>query len=73
MIATPNWRAMTAGTVATAGAAYDGIVICPAPSMHSGGVNAGLGDGAVRFVSNTIDTTTWHSLGNIADGRNTSF
>jgi prepilin-type N-terminal cleavage/methylation domain-containing protein len=73
MIATPNWRAMTAGTNTTAGVAYDGNVICPARSMHSGGVNAGLGDGAVRFVTNTIDTTTWHSLGNIADGLNATF
>jgi hypothetical protein len=28
-----------------------------------------LGDGSVRFVSDTIDLTTWHNLGSIADGQ----
>jgi hypothetical protein len=39
-----------------------------ARSFHPGGVNAGLGDGSVRFVSDTVDLTTWHNLGSIADG-----
>jgi prepilin-type processing-associated H-X9-DG protein len=34
-----------------------------ARSMHPGGVNALLMDGAVRFVSDTIDLTTWQGLG----------
>jgi len=37
-------------------------------SMHSGGVNASLCDGAVRFVSDTVDLTTWQSLSGMADG-----
>ncbi len=40
-----------------------------ARSFHPGGVNVGLGDGSVRFVSDTIDLTTWHNLGSIADGQ----
>jgi len=37
-------------------------------SMHSGGVNASLCDGAVRFVSDTVELTTWQSLSGMADG-----
>jgi prepilin-type N-terminal cleavage/methylation domain-containing protein/prepilin-type processing-associated H-X9-DG protein len=40
-----------------------------ARSFHPGGVNVGLGDGSVRFVSDTIDLNTWHNLGSIADGQ----
>jgi prepilin-type N-terminal cleavage/methylation domain-containing protein/prepilin-type processing-associated H-X9-DG protein len=40
-----------------------------ARSFHPGGVNVGLGDGSVRFVSDTIDRTTWQNLGSIADGQ----
>jgi len=34
-----------------------------ATSRHTGGVNLALGDGAVRFVTNTIDLPTWQALG----------
>jgi prepilin-type N-terminal cleavage/methylation domain-containing protein/prepilin-type processing-associated H-X9-DG protein len=34
-----------------------------ARSYHSGGVNALLMDGAVKFINSTIDPTTWHALG----------
>jgi len=34
-----------------------------ARSAHPGGVNVGLADGSVRFVSETINTQTWQSLG----------
>jgi len=40
-----------------------------ARSWHPGGVNVALGDGSVRFVSETIDRTTWNNLGSIADGK----
>jgi prepilin-type processing-associated H-X9-DG protein len=34
-----------------------------ARSFHSGGVNAALTDGSVRFVSNSIDKSEWQHLG----------
>jgi prepilin-type N-terminal cleavage/methylation domain-containing protein/prepilin-type processing-associated H-X9-DG protein len=39
-----------------------------ARSLHPGGANVGLGDGSVRFVSDTVNRTTWNNLGSIADG-----
>ncbi|MCA9086302.1 MAG: DUF1559 domain-containing protein [Planctomycetaceae bacterium] len=39
-----------------------------ARSMHVGGVQAVLCDGAVRFISENIDLTTWNHLGDKADG-----
>jgi prepilin-type processing-associated H-X9-DG protein len=35
----------------------------PPSSAHTGGVNALLGDGSVRFISNNIDLATWRALG----------
>jgi prepilin-type processing-associated H-X9-DG protein len=37
-------------------------------SMHSGGVNMALCDGSIRFVSNSINLTTWRNLGSSEDG-----
>jgi len=34
-----------------------------ARSNHTGGVNALIGDGSVRFVSNTINPVTWAAMG----------
>ena len=34
-----------------------------ARSRHAGGVNAGLADGSVRFVRNTIAQATWQAMG----------
>ncbi len=39
-----------------------------ARSMHTGGVQALLTDGGVRFFSENIDLTTWGNLGNKSDG-----
>jgi prepilin-type N-terminal cleavage/methylation domain-containing protein/prepilin-type processing-associated H-X9-DG protein len=39
-----------------------------ARSYHPGGVNALLGDGAVRFVKSTTNVQTWRSLGTIGGG-----
>ena len=45
-----------------------GIGFHAARSLHPGGVNAALGDGSVRFVSETIDLNTWRALGTCAGG-----
>ena len=37
-------------------------------SRHSGGVNAGLADGSVRFFQNSIDLNIWRALGSSAGG-----
>jgi len=34
-----------------------------ARSRHTGGVNALMGDGSVRFVSNSINAATWQAMG----------
>jgi hypothetical protein len=37
-------------------------------SLHPGGVNSALGDGSVRFVSSTINSSIWLGLGTPSDG-----
>ena len=39
-----------------------------ARSSHPGGVQGALCDGSVRFISNSIDLTTWRNLGSARDG-----
>ena len=38
-------------------------MVVPPSSAHTGGVNVLLGDGSVRFVTDTIDLPTWRALG----------
>ncbi|MFM7541286.1 MAG: DUF1559 domain-containing protein [Planctomycetota bacterium] len=40
-----------------------------ARSRHSGGVNALLADGSVKFFTNSIQASTWRYLGSAADGQ----
>ena len=49
-------------------AAAQGLVDIAARSTHSGGVNALLGDGSVRFVRDSINLSTWQSLASIEGG-----
>jgi prepilin-type N-terminal cleavage/methylation domain-containing protein len=68
--------ALTLADVAAAG--NDGVVGCAAncnavtangfKSAHPGGVSFTMGDGAVRFISETIDQWTLQRLGAVADG-----
>lgn len=43
-----------------------------ARSAHSGGVNAAMCDGSVRFFSDSIDLEVWHALSTIANGESVS-
>jgi prepilin-type N-terminal cleavage/methylation domain-containing protein/prepilin-type processing-associated H-X9-DG protein len=71
----PDWmRATYCGVVTpetpcieTFGGGTDTKEILTARSRHSGGVNVGLCDGAVVFISNNIDLATWQALGNPSD------
>ncbi|HEX4606965.1 MAG TPA: DUF1559 domain-containing protein [Urbifossiella sp.] len=38
-------------------------------SYHTGGVNTGMGDGSVRFITNSVDLFTWRAMGTRADGQ----
>ncbi|MEC8556564.1 MAG: DUF1559 domain-containing protein [Planctomycetota bacterium] len=42
-------------------------------SYHTGGVNAGMADGSVHFVSENIDPTTWRGIGTRDGGEVVSF
>jgi prepilin-type N-terminal cleavage/methylation domain-containing protein/prepilin-type processing-associated H-X9-DG protein len=64
---TPN-SAMPNCTFHCAGCNYDGRGLHGARSLHSGGVNAVMADGATRFVSQGIEWTTWQRLGSRNDG-----
>ena len=67
--APPNWRYPTCGGDCCPGGGHDwSYGLMPPRSLHPGGVNAGLGDGSVRFISETINLTTLHHLGNRRDG-----
>jgi prepilin-type processing-associated H-X9-DG protein len=43
------------------------LIITPR-SRHTGGVNLGLADGSVRFVVNSVSSSTWQALGTINQG-----
>jgi prepilin-type N-terminal cleavage/methylation domain-containing protein len=53
------------------GCNYDGRTMIGARSMHSGGVHALMGDGAVRFINDNIDWTTYQALGGRDEGNDT--
>ncbi len=68
--APPNWSFPSAGGDCCPGGAHDwGMGILPPRSMHTGGVNAVLGDGSVRFITNSVDILTFQRLGNGQDGQ----
>lgn len=59
----PNWSGLDCGTWSAIPDAPGEHAIVAARSMHTGGVNASMGDGSVHFVSENIDTLTWRALG----------
>ncbi len=61
-----NWAVQTGDPlmpVSTAGSQHN-----TARSRHSGGVNAALCDGSVRFIANTVSLATWQALGTMNGG-----
>jgi prepilin-type N-terminal cleavage/methylation domain-containing protein len=68
--APPNWKWPSVGGDCCPGGAHDwGWGIFPPRSMHTGGVNAVLGDGSVRFIRDSVDLLTFQRLGNARDGQ----
>jgi len=67
-VAPPNWRFPNCQTNGS-GYSSDRNGVYTARSMHTGGVNAGMGDGSVRFVSQSIDTKTWQFTGGRNEGQ----
>ena len=67
-VAPPNWRFPNCQTNGS-GYSSDRNGVYSARSMHTGGVNGGMGDGSVRFVSQSIDTKTWQFTGGRNDGQ----
>ncbi|PQO35509.1 DUF1559 domain-containing protein [Blastopirellula marina] len=58
------------GAKCTAHADWDwGANVIAPRSWHTGGVNAALADGSVRFIPDTINVTTWRNLGARSDGQ----
>ncbi len=61
-LAPPNWKYPTCMECAGCSAGdYYGVY--PARSHHPGGVNHTMADASVRFISDTVDLTTYHGLG----------
>jgi prepilin-type N-terminal cleavage/methylation domain-containing protein len=44
------------------------VCMCRPVSPHTGGINAGLGDGSVKFVAQGISYVTWYSAATPANG-----
>ncbi len=62
-VAPPNWTAIDCGTRSAIPDAPGEHAIVSARSAHTGGVNTSMGDGSVRFVSNSIDLAIWRAVG----------
>jgi prepilin-type processing-associated H-X9-DG protein len=67
-VAPPNWRAIDCGTRSAIADAPGEHAIISARSHHPGGVNASMGDGSVRFVSDSVDLQIWRAVGTRANG-----
>jgi prepilin-type N-terminal cleavage/methylation domain-containing protein len=47
---------------------YDSAGVWSARSQHTGGVHVLMGDGAVKFIGDSVDLLTWQRAGGINDG-----
>jgi prepilin-type N-terminal cleavage/methylation domain-containing protein/prepilin-type processing-associated H-X9-DG protein len=70
----PNWNRLTNATTQQYNCGSYTNSACffcshvAASSYHTGGVNVGMADGSVRFVSDSIDFATWQAMGTRAGG-----
>lgn len=62
-VAPPNWRHNDCGSWSAIPDAPGEHAIISARSKHTAGVNAAMGDGSVRFVSESVDLLIWRSAG----------
>lgn len=67
-ILTPNSNLPNCVNACTTCSATDNMGVWAARSRHTGGVHALMADGAVKFVSENVDNTTWQRAGARADG-----
>jgi hypothetical protein len=65
-LAPPNWKYPACQDCSGCGQS-DSRGIFPARSRHPGGAMHAFGDGAVKFIPDTVNLTTYQSLGS-ADG-----
>jgi prepilin-type N-terminal cleavage/methylation domain-containing protein len=65
-VATPNSN--SCGGTGFPGTMTNMAMQVSAASQHSSGVQGMLGDGSVRFVTNSIDLTIWRAMGSRASG-----
>ena len=57
------------GSLSTGGNLYTGLGMVNIPrSRHPGGVNAGMCDGSVRFIKNSVNIYTFQGLSSIRGG-----
>jgi len=67
----PNWNRPTSNTANqkyTCGDSSLRRAHIAAASFHSGGVNVGMADGSVRFVTDSVDFAVWQAAGTKAGG-----
>jgi len=69
-VAPPNWKSPTLVSVigAYSGQHNANNIAAPPRSMHGGGVNAVMGDGAVIFIQDNVDLLLFQQIGNRSDG-----
>ncbi|MDO5554498.1 MAG: DUF1559 domain-containing protein [Planctomycetia bacterium] len=71
-VAWPDGTVGRNGKATCTGGASLGAQVSTSRSYHSGGVNAALGDGSVRFVSDTVNIKIWQCSLNGGEGESVS-
>jgi len=67
-VAPPNWLAPTMASSIGGWVTDCALSVSPPRSMHGGGVNAVMADGAVVFIPDSVDILLFQQLGNRKDG-----